>query len=254
MDQVIPERRYRKPPIIEAFCEIAFADSMWDETIPGVFYEQVKKDFPQKRPREIQQAEITFGPSEATAGVRRLPPRVLFVSDAKHRMIQVAKDLLVVNQLHPYPHFEEWEPEVFNALSIYRELAQPKKVVHLGLRYVNRVVIPEASVKMEDYFTIYPKLPLHLGNSHRSFLVQVEIPQPTEHTVVMTFGTAPLPNTNTVGQAFMLDLYCIRKLDKFLDEEIIKKEIKQAHTSIITAFEDSITDKLREKFEPEEQI
>jgi len=253
MGQIISERRYRKPPIIEALCEISFADSAWDDTVPGIFYEQVKDSFPQKQQREIQQAEISLGITEATAGVRRLPPRMLFVSNEKHRMIQVAKDLLVVNQLHPYPHFEEWEPEVYTALSVYRKLASPKKIVHLGLRYVNRVVILKPQVKMEDYFTIYPNLPKVLGNLRGSFLVQVEIPQSntTGHTMVMTFGTAPLPDTNAVGQAFMLDFYCIRKFDESLDEEAIKREVKLAHNSIITAFEESITDKLRKQFEPE---
>ncbi len=131
MDQIISERRYRKPPIVEALCEIHFADSMWDETIPGSFYEKVKDSFSKKQQREIQQAEITLGPAEATAGVRRLPPWMQFVSDEKHRMIQVAKDLLVVNQLRPYPHFEEWEPEIYNALGKYKALANPKKVVHI---------------------------------------------------------------------------------------------------------------------------
>ena len=251
LDQIIPERKYQKPPIIEALCEIVFADSAWDDTIPGMFYERVKQNFPEKRQREIQQAEVAFGPAEVTAGVRRLPPRILFVSDEKRRMIQVAKDLLVVNQLHPYPHFEEWEPEVYNALRVYEALAQPKKVVHLGLRYINQVVIPEAHIQMQDYFTIYPNLPPHVGDAHSTFLVQVEIPQSNTngHTVVMTFGTAPLPEQNAVGQAFMLDFYYIRKIDASLDEAAIKREVNLAHSSIITAFEGSITGKLREQFE-----
>ena len=97
-EQAIPERRYRKPPVVEALCEIHFAESTWDETVPGAFYERVKKDFPGKRQQEIREAQITLGPAEATAGMRRLPPRMQFVSDERHRMIQIAKDLLVVNQ------------------------------------------------------------------------------------------------------------------------------------------------------------
>ena len=37
---LIPERKYRKPPVVEALCEIYFADSTWDDTVPGVFYER----------------------------------------------------------------------------------------------------------------------------------------------------------------------------------------------------------------------
>jgi uncharacterized protein (TIGR04255 family) len=250
---VIPERRYRKPPVVEALCEIYLADSAWDETVPGAFYEQVKDEFPQKRQREIQRAEISLGASEATAGVRRMPPWMQFVSEAKHRMIQIAKDLLVVNQLCPYPHFAEWEPEVYQALGIYRELALPKKVSRLGLRYINRVVIPEERVRMEDYFTIYPNLPPRLGNLHGSFMVRVEVPRLEQGQLVITFGTAPSPDPGQVQQAFMLDFYDILPINESIDAVDFKKEIQRAHDNIAVAFEDSITDRLRSLFEPEGQ-
>lgn len=253
-ERPISERRYRKPPVIEALCEIYFAGSAWDETIPGAFYERVKNDFPQKQQRTIQEAQITLGPGQALAGVRQLPPWMQFVSDEKHRMIQIAQDLLVVNQLVPYPHFEEWELEVYRSLQVYRGLAQPEKVARLGLRYINRVVIREDKVRMGDYFTIYPNLPQRLGDTHGSFMVRVEVPAFQQgHTVLITFGTAPPPKPDQVAQAFTLDLYDIAHLDASIDEAVLKKEIRQAHDNIVVAFEDSITDKLRSLFEPEDQ-
>jgi uncharacterized protein (TIGR04255 family) len=253
-DRVIPERRYRKPPVIEALCEIYFAGSSWDDTVPGAFYERTKSDFPQKRQRTIQEAQITLGPEQAAAGVRQLPPWMQFVSDEKHRMIQVARDLLVVNQLAPYPHFDEWEPDVYRALHIYRDLAQPRNVVRLGLRYINRVLIPEKQIRMEDYFTIYPNLPQRLGDIHGSFLVRVEVPQSAQgHTVVITFGTAPPPSPQDAAQAFMLDLYDIFERDTPVDADVIKREVRSAHDNIVVAYEDSITETLRALFEPEEQ-
>ena len=252
---MIPERRYRKPPVVESLCEIYFSDSKWDDTIPGAFYERVKSDFPNKRQREIQQAEIMLGTSgEAAAGVRRLPPWMQFVSANGERMLQIARDLLVVNQLRPYPHFEAWEPEVYKALAIYNELAKPGKVVRLGLRYINRVVIAQARVQMEKYFTIYPQLPQALGDTHGAFLVRVEVPQPQQgRTVLITFGTAEPPAPGANGQAFLLDLYDILQRECPPDKATLEKEIQTAHDNVVKAFEGSITDQLRELFEPEEQ-
>lgn len=248
----VPERRYRKPPVIEALCEIYFSGSAWDETVPGAFYERMKNDFPQKRQQKIQEAQITMGTEQSVAGVRQLPPWMQFVSDEKHRMIQLAQNLLVINQLHPYPHFEEWEPEIYRALRIYRELADPKKVTRLGIRYINRVVIPEERVRMEDYFTIYPNLPETLGDTHGTFVVRVEVPQgEQEHTMLITFGTAPFPHSGQRGQAFVLDLYDILKMNGDVKETAMKKEVHRAHDNIVVAFEDSITDRLRELFEEE---
>jgi uncharacterized protein (TIGR04255 family) len=245
---MIPERRYRKSPVIEALCEVYFAESAWDDTVPDSFYERIKHDFPKKTQREIQEAEIAFAPGETKTGVRRLPPWTQFVSDEKHRMIQIARDLLVVNQLCPYPHFEEWEPEIYRTLEIYKKLAQPRKIVRLGLRYVNRVVIPEASFAMKEYFTIYPQLPVGLGNTHGSFLVRAEVPQIEQrHTVLITFAVTPQPSQNE--QVFMLDIYDILQLDGSPEDIDFQKEIQQAHDNLVVAFEDSITEQLRVLFE-----
>lgn len=246
----VPERRYRKPPVIEALCEIYFSGSAWDETVPGAFYERLKNDFPQKRQRKIQEAQITLGPEHAVAGVRQLPSWMQFVSDEKHRMIQIAQDLLVVNQLAPYPHFEEWEPDIYDTLRIYSELARPQRISRIGVRYINRVVIPGTQVRLEDFFTVYPNLPQSLGDAHGPFMVRVEVPK-GDHTVLITFGTAPAPSPPEVVQAFALDFYDIIQVESAVDDNIVKKQAEQAHENIVGAFEDSITDQLRNLFELE---
>ncbi|MGH8605379.1 MAG: TIGR04255 family protein, partial [Gammaproteobacteria bacterium] len=161
------DRRYRNPPVVEALCEIYLKESAWDDTVPGQFYDRMKHGFPVKRQREIQEANISFSiAGEAAAGIRRLPPWIQFVTESGDRMIQLARDLLVVNQLRPYPHFDDWEPAIYSALEVYRELAMPKAVARLGVRYINRVVIPEPRIRMEEYFTLYPQLPQAMGDAH----------------------------------------------------------------------------------------
>lgn len=50
----------------------------------------------------------------------------------------------------------------------------------------------------------------------------------------------------------MLDLYNIAQIEKPLAEANLRDEVQRAHDNIVTAFEGSITDRLREIFEPEE--
>lgn len=248
LGKAVPERRYRNPPVLEALCEIYFADSMWDETVPGAFYERIKDDFPEKRQRVVQEAHVELGTADARAGVRLLPPWMQFVSLTGDRMIQVAEKLLVVNQLRPYPHFEGWQPVVHRALQIYRELAQPKSVARLGLRYINQIVIPGAKVRMEDYFVIYPNLPPKLGDTHHSFLVRVEVPQERGHKVLVTFGSAPIQQPGKDEQVFMLDLYDILQAELVLEEIDVDETVRVAHDNIVLAFESSITSRLRDLF------
>ena len=248
------QRNYQKPPVIEALCEIYFRDSTWDDTIPGIFYEKVKQEFPKKQQREVRQAQITLERETATAGVQRLPSWIQFVSERGDRVIQVAENLLVVNQLRPYQHFAEWELVVRNALKIYKEIAVPQKVDRCGIRYINRIEIPGTQVAMEDYFMIYPQLPESLGNTHGPFFVRVEIPQTEQaHVVLITFGTTTPRQSMDKKQVFFLDLYDIFTPDTSSNGIELRREIQRAHDNVVMAFEDSITDQLRKLFNQEVQ-
>lgn len=246
------DRRYRNPPVVEALCEIYLKESAWDDTVPGQFYDRVKDRFPVKRQREIQEAKFSLSTAgEAAAGIRRLPPWIQFVTESGDRMIQLARDLLVVNQLRPYPHFDDWEPAIYSALEVYRELAMPKAVARLGVRYINRVAIPEPRIRMEEYFTLYPQLPQAMGDERGGFLLRVEVPAMAgENTVFLTFASAPADNPGET--AFLLDLYNVFQPSEPLALETLQCPVKTAHENIITAFEGSITDRLRTLFKPEE--
>ncbi len=249
----ILDRSYRNPPVVEALCEIFFDESTWDDSIPDVFYEKVKDRFPNRQVKERREVRVTVEEDVASTGISKQPPVIQFLTEQKDQIIQVAENLLVVNQLSPYRHFEEWEGYVYEGLSLYNELASPKKITSIGVRYINLLEIPGPRFPMEDYFTIFPNLPESLGNAHGSFSIKVDIPLPEQrHLAQISFATTtveePVPRT----QAFMLDLHDRASLE--LDPngvDSIREAVRVAHDFVVKAFEDSITDKLRELIERE---
>jgi uncharacterized protein (TIGR04255 family) len=249
----VQDRRYRNPCVVEALCEIYFSGSKWDDTVPGQFYDRVKEQFPVKRQRAVHEAQVSFSAEgEAAAGVRRHPPWMQFVSQKGNRLIQLGKDVVVVNQLRPYPHFEDWSPVISSALETYRELAKPEAVARLGVRYINRVVIPEPQIRMEDYFTMYPKLPEEMGGMHGAFMLRVEVPGSSgNHMVVVTFGSTSTDKPKK-QLALLLDLYDIYSPPRPLPLEEAFDHVSIGHANVVVAFEGSITDRLRTLLEPEE--
>ena len=239
-------------PVVEALCEVYFDGSTWDDTIPGAFYERVKAEFPRRRQRAIQEAQTAFGRDTISDGLQRRPPWMQFLTEKGDLMIQVAENLLVVNQMRPYPRFEEWAAVVYRALAAYGQVALPQKVARIGLRYINRIEIPSSRIAMEDYFTIYPQLPHSLEDTHGPFLVRVEIPRMEEgHVVLITFGRDGNSEGPQEKSVFMLDLYDIATIDAPLSNTELRRRIKQAHDNVVTAFEGSITDRLRQTLELE---
>jgi len=241
-------KKYNNPPVVEALCEVFFDGSQWDSTLPGLFFDRIKGDYPKKK--ELEQIGVEISVSKDTQGSRvsRGNQRIQFIKDDGSQLVQIEKDLLVVNQLRPYPRFEDWKPTIDKMITLYAELARPNNVKRLGVRYINRIIIPSDKFKMEDYFCLYPEVPQSLGAMHGKFMMRLEIPPKNKgHLLVVTFGTAPAESPEI--SAVMFDLYNICTMSTPASSVHVDKCTMEAHENIETAFEKSITDKARSLFE-----
>jgi uncharacterized protein (TIGR04255 family) len=236
-------RRYDRPPVVEALVEVYFVDSRWDPTIPGRFYERVKDRFP------TVGSQVQFEVQIASVGSSRAPvarERAQLRSEDGSRLVQVGRDLLVVNRLSPYSEFEEWRPDFATMLDLYRELAQPSSFARIGVRYLNKIVVPETELLLSKYFRLYPEVPEGLGSPHGPFLLRVETRPPThpQHEFVTTFGTS---QTDDGQPALLLDLYDIAKVESGALDLVIDL-VNEGHENVAAAFEHSITDEARRLF------
>ncbi|MBI4566164.1 MAG: TIGR04255 family protein [Planctomycetes bacterium] len=158
-----------------------------------------------------------------------------FLTTDKSRLLQLGRDLLVANQLRPYPRFRDWEPVIYRALQEYRELARPRAITQIGLRYINVIEIPAREVNMPEFFSVYPKLPVDLTDAYGPFMVRVELAtQPPGHVLMLTFGSTA---SEGPGQSkFMLDLYDMVKGTAPVSFESVPEHVKAAHENVSAAF------------------
>lgn len=243
-------KKYKNPPVVEALCEIYFHESKWDGTLPGIFFEKVKENYPKKRELEQIDVQVSVSKEAQATQVQRGGRRIQFIKGDGSRLIQIESNLLVVNQLRPYTGFKNWQPVVDEMLRHYSEVAQPKGIRQMGIRYINRIIIPATTFKMEDYFKVYPEVPENLGAKHGKFMMRLEIPPKYKgHRLMVTFGTAPTESPETSTEMF--DIYDIFALLQPFPIEDVDKYIIEAHENIEVAFESSITDKARKLFAEE---
>ena len=240
-------RQYRNPPVIEALAEVYFKDSTWDITTPGSFYERIRYDYPKKDQVEQVELEVKVNPGGANALLGSGGARARFKNDDETRLIQVGGDVLVVNQLRPYPNFEAWSSVLLGMLDVYRDVAKPSSVTRLGMRYINRIDVPRASIRMEDYFRVYAEVPEELGDAHDSFLVRLQLPARVPgHEILLTLGSAPA--THEGVQGFALDLYDVITLSGQGAFDVIEGHLHDAHENVEWVFEHAITDATRAIF------
>lgn len=241
------KRLYREPPVIEALAEAYFEGGVIDQTLAGLFYERVRERFPAKSELGRVEFAVEVGPRGARTEASAGPPRSQFSTDDRSRMVQVGPGLVVVNQLRPYPRFEEWSTVFLEMIEHYRHIVEPASITRLGLRYIDRIVIPEVPVLLEDYFRLYPSLPPELGVEHGPFLMRIELrPRHRNHQLLVTFGSAQPEQSGEM--AYMLDVYDNLPNLNSSDFTSVAAWLEEAHDNVEHAFESVITDKARQLF------
>lgn len=242
-------KRYKTPPIIEALCECRFIPSQqWDLTIPGLIYEQVKDEFPQREQK--MGIGVQFKPTERGIEhkIEPAPPRIQFHKKDKTALIQVAPDLLVVNQLKPYPTWKRFKPLILRALDVYEKIANPKGFNRIGLRYINKIDTDADYVELSEYFDFYPYLPKKLPQIHTNVISRVEIPYYNgRDQMLITIANAPQEIPEKIS--ILLDIDYVMNKPGDLEIKDAGEWIEHAHSSVEDAFESCIKDKCRTLFD-----
>lgn len=239
-------RNYRKPPIVEAVCEFRFRSTReWDWTIPGLIYDRIKSEFPEKRQQksfEVSIAPVEGKITEVGGGLSKMQ----FLRSDGSAMVQLGPDLLAINVYPPYPQWENFEALINNHLALYAGIAEPAGVKRIGLRYINKITFQEPTIEMTDYFELYPRLPRAVPQEHGTFTMRImQAYEGGRDTLNLRMRDV---KSNTGTTSILLDL------DYFLAQpEFDLKEgmawIPVAHQNLEGMFEACITDKTREMFE-----
>jgi uncharacterized protein (TIGR04255 family) len=238
-------RRYKNPPIAEALCEFQFEpDSPWDLTMPGLIYEQVRDTFPKRRQARVLDLGILASP-EAVEQVRAMD-RMQFLRQDEKALVQVGPHFLAVNHLEPYPSWEEFLPLIERGLRAYCDVANPKDIHRIGLRYINRIKFAEQRIDLEDYFEFYPFVGPNLPQLFGPFIVGIQIAYDDRDILKLALTMAHTETPDTI--ALMLDLdYFLAKPGKVVLNNVFEW-VNVAHDRIEDAFEACITDPLRQMF------
>lgn len=238
--------QYAHPPVVEALCEVHFVEAAWDETVPGRFYDRVAKlGFEQKEPIEMHEANLVIDGPEGPSATLRQRTRMRFANADRTRLIQVEPNLVVLNQLRPYPKFETWAPVTIAVAEEFAQLTGGSPVGRIGMRYINHIALPGKRVDLDDWFTVAPKLPISWQDEVGSFLVRAQRLITERMSLVLTFGSAP---SREGDSAFLLDLYAETAAQPAVPASSIARLLDEAHASIEEAFEGSITQALRDRF------
>jgi uncharacterized protein (TIGR04255 family) len=178
---------------------------------------------------------------------------VQLVNEVGNRLLTVGPDLLSVHILKPYPR-EGWEafrPMIAYGLDEYVKVAAPAGVRRIGVRYINRVEVPEraAASRSEKYFRCVPGIIDGLPANLQAFLHRAEYTYDDGVKLVTTFATIDgQPDTTS----FVLDIDVILECANVLPFAQAMNAVDDLRRRERDAFEAVVTDELRGLFDAEQ--
>jgi len=214
--------------------------------VPGLIYEQVKNEF------SIRRQQMGFGvgfqPSKGEVEQKiEMAPRIQFLRPDESALIQVGPNLLIVNQLRPYPKWGTFKPLILKNLEIYREVAKPEGFKRILLRYINRFEFPGESIELSDYFNYYPFIPPKIPQAHGPFHIRAEFSyKEGRDRLLMTLGTTTPDKPDVVCLTF--DIFYVLAMPNNIALDQASDWIETAHEEINLAFNASITEKCEAMF------
>ncbi len=213
-------KHYQNPPVLEALCQFKFQPAeSWDNAIAERFYERAQPQFPQRRCDELSGRHWQFRREDGSA------------------LLQVAPHRLIINQLAPYPSWQKFKSMILSAYENFLEVAQPRGLASMGLRYLNRIDVPGKPIETARYFHNCPA-------SSRKLFVSAEFPF-AEAGEKLFFMLAEHPRGEGDFSRFILDLDYRAPAPASLGREMIETALHRAHARIEEHFESSLTEETR---------
>ena len=245
--------KYKQSPILEAVCQFRFdAGSPWDMAVPGLIYEQIKQNFPKRKQLKrigvsLLATEDSFSPEvQAIDEIR-------FLREDEKVFLALSPHMLSVHVLKPYLSWADFLPLIESGFETYSQIANPKALNRIGLRYVNKIEFGEAEtgdenkIELEDYFEFRPYMGDRLNQDYYSFSLSTDqaLRNGRDNLKIrLTNESARKPRQIPI----ILDLdYSTRQMSL----DAVSNWVQEAHSAVYDAFEGCITEKLRKKLEPE---
>ena len=84
-----------------------------------------------------------------------------FIQEGEKQLVQIRSEGFSFNRLKPYGSLDDYLPEIERTWSLFRQVAKPVSIRKIGLRYINRILLPTTGRRAElgNYFRVCPHLP-----------------------------------------------------------------------------------------------
>jgi len=211
------------------------------------FHDPIKDRFSEKKQSSFFQTGFHLspqGPSEpkTTGG----PVGYLFRSPNEKKVVQVRLDGFTFNKLKPYEDWESFHLEARDLWGVYCQIAKPKNITRIALRYINKINIPLPMKDFKEYVLTIPEVASNLPQALAHFFMRLIIPAPEIQSTAIITETMEEP-TEERKLPLILDIDVFREGAYTMGEEIWT-DFEKLRNFKNEIFFNSLTERTKELF------
>jgi uncharacterized protein (TIGR04255 family) len=243
--------KYKYPPIEEALCEFTFEPgpqgSQLDFALPGrlQMHPKVKEEYKgQARTQNIQ--TIASTQNHPAVAIQDAVFRIQLPTEDGTRLISMGVNTLAITVLRPYEGWQSFKPRIESALSAFCEVSGLSTVVRVGIRYINRIIVPAENAKASSFLNFIPEEHEIFGAPVNSFLRRAEYIRPDGVKMIVTQATLQPQSPNTTE--YLLDIDTVLDNARLTENSDIIAQAETLHGVESDAFECLITQDARNLF------
>jgi uncharacterized protein (TIGR04255 family) len=187
MSTMRPYPHLTKAPVAEAVVEIRVRLSRpVVEADFNAFRDRLKDQFPKAQSIRYVASHMQFESDEELKNDVSTGLIGVRLDDREGRwVVQAKSDGLAVSRLPPYESWDGLVTKLRALWPVYVEIFEPSTVLRLGVRYINRVPLPDAeNFDLDSLLTAGPQIPSTLPQTLTQFVTRVIIPLPAEGIVL----------------------------------------------------------------------
>jgi uncharacterized protein (TIGR04255 family) len=227
---------HSKSPLHETLLHLVFMpQSNYDITFPGIFFNEIKEDYPEKVDKSIGAISVP----RIEDGSKSIDGDLtVFKSKDGKRQLQLGKDILIIN-ISDYYNWGSWKKEVTRIIELYSNIrGQEIQLRQVGLGFMNKFDI--SADKLMDVLNF--ELPIPKDEEYSEVLsasTQINFPRGDD---VLTQHFRTITNDNDDEIRFIIELSYARNKPLTLSfGEEFDQWLEKAHDEIKMIFSKSVT-------------
>ena len=164
------------------------------------------------------------------------------------RVVQSRLNGFAYSIVAPYDTWETFSAEAWQYWQAYRMVVRPTKASRLGVRFINKIDIPQASIEIKDYLRTAVDVSPYLPQLTARYFLQVVVPILSFDASATITSTIVAPPTED-STSLILDIDTWREFDIPLEgdagDERIRETLDDLRKAKNYVFEACITDATR---------